>query len=206
MTSSATVSSTRFAHLDIAHDARVLSPRGWTRLQSEWAAETATHASSGPLLELCCGAGHIGLLAAHLSGRALVAVDADPVACAYARVNAEAADLVGRVEVREARLEAALSAWERYPVVMADPPWLPSTEVARYPEDPVTAVDGGADGLEPARACLRVAREHLTEGGTLVLQLGNHAQADRLSSEESTGWREAGRRDGEDGVVVRLVR
>ncbi len=172
-----------FGALTIAYDERVLRPREWTVAQSEWAAELMVTAPGGPVLELCAGAGQIGLLAVAISGRRLVCVDANGVACDYARANAVTAGLADWVEVREARLEDALADDERFPVVIADPPWVPREETGRYPEDPLSAIDGGDDGLEVARACLRVIDAHLSPGGSAVLQLGTRAQADILRRE-----------------------
>ena len=89
-----------------------------------------------------------------------------------------------RVEVREARLETALADDEVFPVVIADPPWVPRSETGQFPEDPLSAIDGGDDGLDVARACLRVVAEHLAPGGSAVLQLGTVAQAPALAHEE----------------------
>ncbi|MGA8992804.1 MAG: methyltransferase, partial [Nocardioidaceae bacterium] len=65
-----------FGGLAIAFDDRVLRPRPWTLAQSAWAAELAATVPAGPALELCSGAGHIGLAFAATSGRRLVMVDA----------------------------------------------------------------------------------------------------------------------------------
>jgi release factor glutamine methyltransferase len=170
----------RIGDLDIAYDERVLTPRPWTAAQSRWAAELLEEAPPGPVLELCAGAGHIGLGAVVASSRRLVAVDADAVACAYARGNAAAAGLADRVEVRHATLDTALAADEQFPVIIADPPWVPSARTLDYPDDPLLAIDGGDDGLEIARRCLAVARSHLAPGGAMLLQLGTVAQADVL--------------------------
>ena len=172
-----------FGTLDISFDDRVLRPRPWTAAQSEWTADIAATAPDGDLLELCAGAGHIGLLASAISGRPLVCVDANPVACDYARANALANGLAERVEVREGRLETAVGAHERFPVIVADPPWVESVRTGRFPEDPLSAIDGGTDGLDVARACLVVIAEHLEPGGSAVLQLGTRAQADTLRLE-----------------------
>lgn len=172
-----------FGPLTIAFDERVLRPREWTAAQSAWAAELMATAPSGPVLELCSGAGHIGLLAVVVSTRDLVCVDASSVACDFARANAAAAGIADRVEVREGRLESAVGDDELFPVVIADPPWVPREETARYPEDPLTAIDGGDDGLDVARACLAVIDRHLAPGGSAVLQLGTTAQVDVLASE-----------------------
>src|SRR5687767_5300925 len=149
-----------FGRLRIAFDDRVLRPRPWTTAQSAWAAELLASVPDGPVLELCAGAGHIGLLAVVDSGRRLVCVDANPVACEFARANAEAAGVADSVEVRQARLQDALAPDEVFPLVIADPPWVPRAETSRFPEDPLSAIDGGADGLDIARACIDVIAGH----------------------------------------------
>lgn len=171
---------TRFGHLDIAYDERVLTPRPWTTHQSRWAAELAETAPDGPVLELCSGAGQIGLLAVAGTSRSLVMVDADPVACDYARRNAEAAGLADRVEVREGDLGSALRADEHFALVIADPPYLTAEEARRFPDDPPLAVLGGDDALDVARACLDVVREHLLPGGSAVRQLRDADQVAAL--------------------------
>jgi release factor glutamine methyltransferase len=163
------VRTTDFEGLVIRWDPRVLEPRPWTAAQSTWAAKIAGQAPLGPLLELCAGAGHIGLLAARLARRDLVQVDADPVACDYARHNAVAAGIT--TEVRCGDLREAVRG-ERYPVVVADPPWVPSHDVGTFPLDPVTAIDGGPEGIDLALACLDVAADVLLPGGSVVIQVG----------------------------------
>ncbi len=170
-----------FGPLLVRYDERVLTPRPWTLLQSEWAAELCVSAAAGPILELCAGAGQIGLAAAVLADRDLIQVEADPVAASYARANAAAAGRADRVEIRNARLEEALRPDERFEVVIADPPYLPTTEVARWPEDPRTAIDGGSDGLELLVACLEVASRHLSDSGCLLLQIAGPAQDGQLT-------------------------
>ena len=195
--------------LDISYDERVLRPRPWTVAQSAWAVELLASTAPGPVLELCTGTGHIGLLTILDTDRRLVAVDADPVACDYARHNADAAGLADRVEVRNARLEEALAPDELFPVVIADPPWVPSARTTDHPEDPLLAIDGGGDGLAVARRCLDVAARHLVPDGAMLLQLGNADQVAALVAAMATGHPglvvEEVRRPAPNGVVV-LVR
>ena len=89
-----------FGTLAITFDDRVLRPRKWTAAQSEWAAELMATAPAGPVLELCAGVGHIGLLSVAAADRRLVCVDANPVACDHARANAAAAGMADRVVMR----------------------------------------------------------------------------------------------------------
>jgi methylase of polypeptide subunit release factors len=159
-----------FGGLRIEYDERVLAPRPWTAAQSEWAARLIRTAPPGPVLELCSGAGHIGLLAATLAPRTLVCVDACAVACSYLRRNAARAGL--RVDVREGRMDEVLDPDEQFGVIIADPPWVPTDEVGSFPEDPVTAIDGGTDGLRLARSCVAVFARHLVLAGSGLLQVG----------------------------------
>lgn len=174
--------SISFGPLTIAYDERVLTPRPWTVLQAEWARELLDSAPPGAVLELCSGAGQIGLLAVHGTGRRLVCVDEDPVACGYAALNAGAAGRGDLVEVRTLRLDA-LPPDEVYPVVIADPPWVRTDQVDCFPADPVRAIDGGEDGLRVARECVAAIDRHLHEDGSALLQLGSIEEARRLRDE-----------------------
>ncbi|MGY2701714.1 methyltransferase [Nocardioides sp. HB32] len=180
MTTLSAAETMRFGPLRIAFDGRVLRPRPWTEAQSVWAAEILASAPPGPVLELCSGAGQIGLLTVVGSGRPLVCVDLNPAACEWARHNAEQAGLADRVEVREGPMDRVIEDPERFALVVADPPWVRREEVGRYPEDPVVAIDGGRDGLDVAWSCVEVARRHLAPSGTLLLQLGTVEQVDAL--------------------------
>jgi release factor glutamine methyltransferase/ribosomal protein L3 glutamine methyltransferase len=195
-----------FGPLTIAYDERIAAPRTWTTLQAQWARELLDTVPAGPVLELCCGAGHIGLLAVHGTGRPLVCVDSDPVACAYTADNARRAGRGDLVEVQEAEIEA-FTATAAFPLIIADPPWVRSEQVRCYPGDPVLAIDGGADGLDVARQCVEVIDRCLHPRGAALLQLESATQASALVEEALperlvvAGSRaEPGR-----GVVVKLI-
>ncbi|WMY78042.1 class I SAM-dependent methyltransferase [Citricoccus sp. I39-566] len=199
-----------FCGLDIAYDHRVLQPRSWTEAQSTWAAELLADAPEGPVLELCAGAGHIGLGAVRDTDRELVMVDVNPAAEELSLQNAAAHGLAERITFRLGRMEEVLDAGERFAVIVADPPWVRSAETSRFPEDPVLAIDGGGDGLDLARTCVDLMDRHLHDGGAGLLQLGNPAQAETIAAyaTEHTGGRltlvEV--RKFERGVLARLTR
>jgi methylase of polypeptide subunit release factors len=172
-----------FGPLTVRFDARVLRPRPWTLAQSRWGAELLNHGPPGPVLELCAGVGHIGLALAAECDRDLVLVDADRRACEHARWNAEQAGLAARVTVRHGPMQDVLAPSERFALVLADPPWVPSAEVARFPADPRRAIDGGPDGLDLARLCVAIIARHLAEDGASVLQLGDATQAEVVRRE-----------------------
>jgi release factor glutamine methyltransferase len=167
----------RFGPIDVVYDDSVLRPRLWTLAQSVWAAELV---GDGTMLELGCGAGHIGLAAAALSHARLVQVDRDPGACRWAELNAAANGLEERVEQRCGTAEDVLLSDERFGVVIADPPYVPSPEVHLYPDDPLGAIDGGPDGLDSVRSFLAGVGGHVERDGNVVLQLRGLPQVDLL--------------------------
>lgn len=167
-----------FGPVEIAFDGAVLEPRAWTIEQSAWATELHTAVPDGAVAEMCCGAGQIGLVVAVETGRRLVQVDDHEDACAYARRNAAAAGV--DADVRHRALDEAFEDGERFPIILADPPYVPSDETARHDDDPEHAIDGGPDGLDVARQCVEVAARHLAPGGAVLLQLGGAHQAEAL--------------------------
>ena len=205
MTSTAT-RRIRFGPLDIEYDERVLEPRPWTLAQSTWAAELLATCPDGAFLEICSGAGQIGLATAAISGRPAVLVDASAPACDFARRNAAAAGLEARVEVRHAPMTEALAPEERFALVLADPPYIPSPDTGVFPDDPLTAIDGGADGLALARLSLEVGAAHLLPGGHLLVQLRDGAQAEQLVVGTSSPLDRVEVRELGQGVVLHLRR
>ena len=209
MTSTATSTETMdFGGLRISFDDRVLRPRGWTANQSRWAAELLPGVPEGPVLELCSGAGQIGLLAVAASTRRLVCVDLNPAAGELTLTNARAAGLEDRVEMRLGRIDEVLVPGESFPMIIADPPWVRRAETSRFPEDPLVAIDGGDDGLSVARECLAAASEHLTPGGVALFQLGPGTQSEAVGALAAEAGLVAGevRTFGDRGVLLRLDR
>lgn len=197
----------RFGDLDIVYDGSVLCPREWTLAQSQWAAALLVDAPPGPVLELFTGAGHIGLAAVVDGSRDLVMVDLNPAACSLARLNADMSGMGDRAEVREGRVDEVLRDDERFVVIIADPPWVPSSDIGEFPEDPTIAIDGGSDGLELARQACDVIGRHLVPGGSAVLQLGTVAQARAIDDHLATTsrLRVVETRTYERGVLLRLA-
>lgn len=195
-----------FGSLTIRYDDRVLAPREWTQTQALWANDLLAVVPPGPVLELCSGVGHLGLLAVHGTDRRLVCVDVDPVACAYAVDNAAAAGRAELVDVRNVSLSEFRSD-EVFALVVADPPWVRTDLVGCFPADPVLAIDGGTDGLDRARECVRLIDRHLHPEGAALLQLGSYAEAEALSAElPGTLSVASSRAEPGRGLVVRLLR
>ena len=68
------------------------------------------------------------------------------------------------------------------PADLDTPPYVPTRDVVRYPDDPRHAIDGGADGLDVVRTCLAVVTAHASPGAPIALQVRGPAQVDRVTA------------------------
>jgi release factor glutamine methyltransferase len=157
----------------------VLVPRPETELVLE-AALAALPEGGGAALDLCTGTGAIGVtLALERKGVRVVATDLSPEALAIARENASA--LGATVELLEGDLFAAVAPGLRFDVIVSNPPYVPTGELAglsrEVRREPTLALDGGADGLALLRRIVTEAPRWLSPGGALVLEMHeSHAE------------------------------
>lgn len=160
----------------------VLIPRPETELLVEKAIQILQPSSAQPLrlLDIGTGSGCIALsLAKHLPQARVSAIDVSEAALEVARKNAELHGLADRVEFfhidfREAASRAALSG--PFDLIASNPPYIARDEIAKLaPElafEPMQALDGGPDGLDFYRDWLPWAFEHLSQGGSALLEIG----------------------------------
>lgn len=160
----------------LAHEFRVtpdvLVPRPETELVAE--AAIAALPEGGALLDLCTGTGCIAISAALARpGARVVATELSPAALAVARENAAA--LGASVELVEGDLDAGVPPGERFDVVVSNPPYVPSGEIAglsrEVRREPRIALDGGVDGLDVLRRIVSCAPSRLRRDGLLLVEI-----------------------------------
>lgn len=127
--------------------------------------------------DVCCGAGAIGIAVAAVTDHAeLHAADIDPAAVGCARRNV-AAFLGSRGHVYQGDLYEALPRGlrGRVAVAVANVPYVPTSEIGLLPPEarafePLTALDGGPDGLDVLRRVAAAAPGWLAPGGLLLIE------------------------------------
>jgi release factor glutamine methyltransferase len=161
-----------FRGLRIVVDENVFVPRRRTELLVEQGVALAP--PDGVVVDLCCGSGAVATaLAVELPGAEVHAADVDPAAVRCARRNLEPRG----GHVHEGDLDAALPAdlRGRVDVLLANAPYVPTAEVPLMPpeardHEPLTALDGGVDGLDLHRRIAAIAPRWLRPGGLLLIE------------------------------------
>jgi len=154
-------------------DARALVPRP----ETEQLVELAAKGLQAPrrIVDVGTGSGVIALTMALIFPEAVVAgCDVSADALALAKANRERLGLADRVELLESDLLAALAG--PFDAVVANLPYIPSGEVPGLSRevrcDPLSALDGGADGLDLVRRLVAESGAKMAPGGLLALEIG----------------------------------
>ena len=121
-----------------------------------------------------CGAMAIAL-ATELEGVQIVATDVSPGARSLAQENADAYGVGDRIQFVLGDLYP--SGEGSFGLICSNPPYIPTGEILQLaPEvrdyEPLTALDGGEDGLRFFREITQGAPDFLAEGGWLLLEMG----------------------------------
>ena len=142
-----------------------------------------SHPARGTLLDLGTGTGAIAIALLHaLPEWTGVAVDRSPAALALAARNAARNGLAGRLHLIEADFRdpdaaAAIAAEGPFDLVVSNPPYIRTGDIpGLMPEvkdhDPIEALDGGPDGLDPLRDLARGIPLWLGPGGVVAVEIG----------------------------------
>jgi release factor glutamine methyltransferase len=182
----------------------VLIPRPETELAIE-VALVLPLSPTARVLDVGTGSGCIAVtLAAERPKWRVSAVDRSVPALEVARANA--ARIGVQVEFHEGDLTTAFEPpWD---LVVANLPYIPTGDLAGLPEevghDPVSALDGGADGLDLVRRLVEDLPRLLRPCGGAVLEL-YEGQADPVTEIAGANGLAVARRITDPGGCVRIV-
>lgn len=141
------------------------------RPETEALIEDALKLTPQSVLDLCTGSGILGITLQKELGVKVTAGDISPGALRVARRNADRHRAT--VELFESDLFSNITGC--YDLIITNPPYidvkvLPELEVSRY--EPTLALDGGVGGLEVYQKIIPQAKDHLNDGGILLMEIG----------------------------------
>jgi len=194
-----------FCGLPFIVDERVLIPRSpigelIDRRFEPWLAQAPAR-----VLDLCTGSGCIGIACAYEFLEAEVALaDLSFEALEVANRNIEHHGLEDRVYTVQSDGFDGLPK-QRFDLILSNPPYVDAEDIADMPNEfhhePALALACGEDGLDLVRRILAQAADHLTETGTLIVEVGNsQVHVEALYPEVEFTWLEFAR--GGHGVFL----
>ena len=202
------IGTTAFRNIELRCRPGVFIPRPETEVLAGIAVElvrAAQQRSAAPVVvqEPCCGTGAVGLaVASEVAGAIVLLGDRSEAAVALSEENrellAERGLLRSHVAIHRGDLLAAFTAAGHGApdVIVANPPYLPGTDLAGLdPEvvehDPHDALSGGPDGHEVVDALLVASVAALVPGGAVVLEIDARRGAEVLEVARRVGLVEA---------------
>lgn len=168
------IGDTEFYGCRIKVDGRVLIPRPETELLAERAVREAKEGSR--ILDMCTGSGCIAVSVAKNAAGKHVRVTAADISAPALEVARENAALNG-AEVGFVQSDLFAAVEGEFDIIVCNPPYirradLPSLQREVRDFEPLSALDGGEDGLDFYRRLAAEAPAHLAEGGILLMECG----------------------------------
>jgi release factor glutamine methyltransferase len=172
----------------------VLSPRQETEEVVAKALRLIADIPAPQILDIGTGSGAMIITAACERPKARgVAVDISAAALKIACVNAAAHGAAERIEFLRGSWLAPVRG--TFDLIMSNPPYIEraalaslSKEVKDY--DPMPALDGGEDGLDPYREIAMAAPPHMSPQGRIVLEIGCNQGQSAMDIFKTAGFRD----------------
>lgn len=169
--------SKQFMSLNFRVTPDVLIPRPETELLIENAIEISRKLDGrAAMLDIGTGSGAIAVsLAKFIDNAGIMATDISEKALGIASANAQTHKVDGRIKF--VRVDLYPPENIKFNIIVSNPPYIRTSDIkGLQPEirdfEPVSALDGGADGLDYYHKIIEKAGNYLEEGGTLLLEIG----------------------------------
>lgn len=202
-----------FWSLELQVTPAVLVPRPETETLIESALDSETmrglRMENVRVLDIGTGSGALLLaLLSELPNATGVGTDISTEALEVARANAARHSLGARCSFVACNIASGVTG--PFDFILSNPPYIARGEIAKLaPEvrdfDPVTALDGGNDGLDCYRAIARDTKELLVADGRLIIELGAGQEEAVTTLFTKAGWTVTRSRKDLAGIVRSLT-
>lgn len=161
----------------------VLIPRPETETLVDFALEKIKDVKSPVIYDLCAGSGCIGLTIAHHRDDAKVyLLEKEDGALKYLKSNKEKYNLDNAQIIQGDLFTIDFSQIPQADVILSNPPYIPANEINGLQKEvhfePVTALNGGIDGLDFYRCIAQKWISKVKKGGYVALESGEEQSTD----------------------------
>ena len=167
-----------FYGIDLISDSRGLIPRPETEELLLLAIKEAE--GKNTILDLCTGSGAIAIALAKNTELKVTAVDYSDAAIELTNENINKIGV--EVEVVKSDMFTEL-AGRKFDIIVSNPPYIPTKDIDNLQNEvkkhePMMALDGGEDGLDFYRIIAKNSKNHLNEGGVVLMEIGINQSKD----------------------------
>lgn len=161
-----------------------LTPRADTEVICEKAIEFLKNKKCQDVLDICTGSGCIALAVAANTDSLVDALDISEKAIEIAEKNAKGTFLQDKVNfsICDVLSDDFLKITKKYDLIISNPPYIPTKDIENLSEEvkkePISALDGGADGLVFYRRFLKTLPNMLKKGGKIIFEIGYDQKED----------------------------
>ncbi len=167
-----------FYGLEFKLNKKTLVPRPESELLVDICLEQIGENQNLKLLELGVGSGCIIIsILANNDNLVGLGTDISQEALEIAKSNARFHNVLERIRFLRGNWFERLNTNKKFDVIISNPPYIETKEIATLAKevkdfDPVLALDGGEDGLEPYRIIARNAKNYLNDNGFVIVEFG----------------------------------
>ena len=174
-----------FMGIELHSDKRALIPRKETEILGNKALALAKESSDLNkeifVMDVCCGAGNLGIaLAHHIPSAIVFASDISHEAVALTQENIDMLNLNQRVHAEQGDIMSAFEKdeyFEKFDIIVCNPPYIFSSNVPKMDleislNEPAVAFDGGMLGIKIIKTLIREAPKYLKKSAFVVFEVG----------------------------------
>lgn len=161
----------------------VLIPRPETEMLVDFALEKLKNIENPVIYDLCAGTGCIGLtIASHRKDATVYLLEKEEKAFAYLKKNRERLKLDNAVLLQGDLFDFDFSYLPVCDLLLSNPPYINTEEIKLLQKEvlnePITALDGGADGLDFYRCIAQRCVNKIRKGGYCAFECGEQQSED----------------------------
>lgn len=164
----------------------VLIPRPETETLVDFALEKIKDIDSPVIYDLCAGSGCIGLtIANHRKDAKVFLLEKEDGALTYLKSNKEKYNLDNAFIIKGDLFEVDFLNFPDADVILSNPPYIPACEIESLQKEvhfePITALNGGIDGLDFYRCIAEKWISKVKKNGYIALECGEEQSEDIIN-------------------------
>lgn len=180
-----------FMGYDFFVDENVLIPRADTEVLVEKVLEFSKENNFKNILDMCTGSGCIAISLVLNGIEKAVGADISKGALNIAEKNAEYNNVKNKTEFIHSNLFENIGGV--FDAIVSNPPYIPREDIKSLmrevkDHEPLSALDGGDDGLDFYRKITEESRKYLKSGGMLFYEIGYNQSKDLHNIMEENGF------------------